>query len=51
MVDILYRIARAAAWGRAIGKLAAGNPRPLVRRVRNRYVYRAVGSALRKLKP
>jgi hypothetical protein len=39
VASLLYRIARAAAWGRAIGKLASGNPSPIAKRVRNKYVY------------
>ncbi len=46
-VSFLYSLARAAAWGRAGVKLAQGNPRPLLRRARNRMVYKAVGRFLR----
>lgn len=46
MVSMLYRIARAAAWGRAIGKLASGNPKPLLRRTRNRLLYARILSRL-----
>jgi hypothetical protein len=48
MTSYLYRLARAAAWGRAIGKLASGNPLPLARRVRNKFIFRALGPWLRK---
>lgn len=48
MISFLYALARAAAWGRATGKLAGGNPRPFVRRARNRIAYRALGNVLRK---
>lgn len=47
LVSFLYRLARGAAWGRAIGRAAAGNPTALLKRVRNRFVYRAVGRFLR----
>lgn len=48
LVNGLYRAARIAAWGRAIGKAASGNPMPLARRVRNRYILRAISPVLRK---
>ena len=47
MTSLLYRLARASAWGRAFGKLAGGNPLPLTRRVRNRAIMRVVGRFLR----
>ncbi len=47
-VSFLYSLARLSAWGRAGVRLSQGNPRPLARRVRNRYAYRAVGKILRK---
>jgi len=47
MVSLLYRIARAAAWGRAIGKLASGNARPVAKRVRNRVYFKAFGRFFR----
>lgn len=49
MVSFLYRLARAAAWGRAIAKAASGNPKPILRRARNKYVYfRLLGKYLRR---
>lgn len=47
LVSFLYALARGAAWGRAGVRLAQGNPRPLLRRARNRMIYRAVGRFLR----
>jgi hypothetical protein len=47
MVSLLYRIARAAAWGRAIGKLAAGNPKPIGKRLRNKLYFKAFGRFLK----
>jgi hypothetical protein len=48
MTRLLYRIARAAAWGRAISRAASGNPRALVRRIRNRPIYSLLGRILRR---
>jgi len=45
---LLYRLARASAWARAIGKLGGGNALPIVRRARNRYIMRVVGRILRR---
>lgn len=47
LTSLLYRAARAAAWGRAIGKLASGNPSPLAKRVRNKIYFRMFGKLLR----
>lgn len=47
MVSLLYRIARAAAWGRAIGKLVGGNPKPLAKRIRNKVYFRIFGRYLK----
>jgi hypothetical protein len=47
MISFFYRLARALAWGRAISKAATGNPTPLVKRERNKLVYRAIGRFLR----
>jgi hypothetical protein len=44
----LYGLARISAWARAGEKLAEGNPKPLVRRVRNRYILGQLGRILRK---
>jgi hypothetical protein len=44
----LYGLARISAWMRAGEKLAEGNPKPLVRRVRNRYILGQLGRILRK---
>jgi len=44
----LYRLARAAAWGRALGRAAAGNPAALAKRIRNRAIMGIVGPFLRK---
>jgi hypothetical protein len=44
----LFGLARISAWARAAGKLAEGNPKPLVRRVRNRYILGQLGRILRK---
>jgi hypothetical protein len=44
----LYGIARMSAWARAGEKLAAGNPKPLVRRVRNGFILGQLGRILRK---
>jgi hypothetical protein len=49
MTNFLYRLARAAAWGRAIGRAAGGNPRALGRRIRNRPIYALLGRLLRRL--
>jgi hypothetical protein len=48
MTRFLYRLARAAAWGRAISRAAGGNPRALGRRTRNRPIYALLGRILRK---
>jgi len=49
MVSWLYRIARWAAWGRALGKLAEGNPMPLARRARNKYlIYKPLNKITRR---
>lgn len=47
MTSFLYRIARLFAWGRAVSRAAQGHPQALVKRVRNKMVYRAVGRLLR----
>jgi hypothetical protein len=47
MVTLLYRIARAAAWGRAVGKLMSGNPAPIAKRVRNKIYFRMFGRFLK----
>jgi hypothetical protein len=48
MISLLYRLARAAAWGRALGRLAGGHPGALLRRVRNRAILTRLGPWLRK---
>jgi hypothetical protein len=48
MVRLLYRLVRAAAWGRAISRAAGGNPRALGRRIRNRSIYALLGRILRR---
>ena len=48
LTSTLYRLARGAAWGRAIGRAAAGNPTALARRVRNRAIFSILGPFLRK---
>ncbi|MBC5800881.1 MAG: hypothetical protein GIX03_12160 [Candidatus Eremiobacteraeota bacterium] len=48
LTSFLYRLARSAAWGRAVGRAATGHPRALYRRVRNREIMRVVGRWLRK---
>jgi hypothetical protein len=48
MISLLYRLARAAAWGRAIGRAATGRPGSLVKRVRNRMILTRLGPWLRK---
>ena len=47
MISLLYAMARAAAWGAALGRLAAGNPRPLGKRLRNRAYLRFLERFLR----
>jgi hypothetical protein len=51
MVSLLYRIARAAAWGSATGRALHGNIKPLYHRFRNKIFYKALGRALRAWKP
>lgn len=49
LTSILYSAARMSAWARAVTKLAQGNPRPMVRRIRNRYIMsKMIGPLLRK---
>jgi len=48
MISTLYRLARALAWGRALGRAAGGNPNALFRRLRNRAVLTWLGPWLRK---
>lgn len=48
MIAMLYRLARAAAWGRAIGRAASGRPGSLLKRARNRVILGKIGPWLRK---
>jgi hypothetical protein len=48
MISALYRLARALAWGRAIGRAAGGRPGSLAKRVRNRYILGKLGPWLRR---
>jgi hypothetical protein len=47
MISFFYRLARMMAWGRAIGRAASGNPTSLVKRARNKMIYRSIGRFLR----
>lgn len=48
MLSFLYALARFVAWTRAWARLAQGNPRPLLRRIRNKYlVYRPLNRLTR----
>lgn len=49
LTRFLYSAARLSAWIRAAAKLAEGNPRPMTRRLRNRFILtKIVGPLLRK---
>jgi len=48
VISALFRFARGAAWGRAIGRAAGGQPGSLVKRVRNRAILGRLGPWLRK---
>jgi len=48
ITSTLFGLARASAWTRAVSKAAQGNPKPLLRRVRNRYILGQLGQVLRK---
>jgi hypothetical protein len=47
MISFLYRLARSLAWGRAIGRAATGHPETVLKRVRNRMIYRGINRFLR----
>lgn len=49
MLSFLYGLARLAAWCRAFGKALGGNPRPLLRRVRNKHlIYKPLNRVTRR---
>jgi hypothetical protein len=48
MISALFRLARALAWSRAIGRAAGGRPGSLYKRVRNRAILTRLGPWLRK---
>jgi hypothetical protein len=48
LTSLLFKAARLSAWTRAISKLAGGNAKPLLRRVRNKALFRVIGPILRK---
>ena len=48
LTRLLYHAARMSAWARAGAKLAHGNAKPLLRRVRNKMIFKAIGPWLRK---
>jgi hypothetical protein len=48
VISALFRLARALAWGRAIGRAAGGRPGSLAKRVRNRAILTRIGPWLRK---
>jgi hypothetical protein len=43
----LYKAARIVRWGEVLGRAAAGNPKPLAKRIRNKFYFRMFGRFLR----